>query len=199
MDLHQRKLFTVREFSFKENGLHLKVKNLASSYEVEIPFEEINLKKIIRQKKTDSVIIIVGIFFGLIFILNFIFRIIGNSTLSWDAIIVLFVFTALSGLIAYINTKKQILLPTSNNGLLEIYDGRPSKEISEKFIFDLTSKSNIYLKNKYGKIDRDLPVEPQLANLVWLKEREILNNDEFEDLKNNLLGKRNNINPIGFR
>jgi hypothetical protein len=62
MDLHQRKLFTVREFSFKENGLHLKVKNLASSYEVEIPFEEINLKKIIRQKKTDSVIIILPIF-----------------------------------------------------------------------------------------------------------------------------------------
>jgi hypothetical protein len=51
MDLRQRKLFTVREFIFKENCLHLKVKNLASSYEVEIPFEEINLKKIIRQKR----------------------------------------------------------------------------------------------------------------------------------------------------
>jgi hypothetical protein len=50
------------------------------------------------------------------------------------------VLTALSGLIAYINTKKQILLPTSNNGLLEIYDGRPSKAISEKFIFDFKIK-----------------------------------------------------------
>ena len=199
MDLRQRKLFTTKEFTFKETGLHIKVKNLTSSQEVEIPFEEINLKKVIRQKKADIIIMIVGLFFGVIFIVNLILKIFGKSDLTWSVIILLLLFTASSGLIAFVNLKKQILIPTSNNGLLDIFDGRPTKETSDNFIHNLTLKSNIYLKHKYGTIDRDLPVEPQLTNLMWLKERDVLKEAEFEELKNKLLGRHDKNNPIGFR
>jgi len=199
MDLRQRKLFTIREFTFEENGIHIKVKNLISSQEFDIPFEEMNLKKIIRQKKTDALIVIVGAFFGLVLLISLTNKIFSNTETTWGTVFVFFIFTTLSGFIAYLNFKRQILIPTSNSGILYIFDGRPTKEITERFIDNLTLKSNIYLKRKYGSIDRDLPAEPQLRNLMWLKEKDILKENEFEELKNKLLGKRDNINPIGFR
>ena len=172
---------------------------MTSSQEVEIQFEEINLKKVIRQKKVDIIIIVVGLFFGVIFLVNLILKVFDKSDITWGVIILLFSFTVLSGLIAYVNLKRQILIPTSNSGLLDIFDGRPTKEATDNFIHYLTLRSNIYLKHKYGSIDRDLPIEPQLTNLMWLKEREILNETEFEELKNKLLGRNDKTNPIGFR
>ena len=57
--------------------------------------------------------------------------------------------------------------------------------------------SNKFLLNKYGKIDKALPIEGQLSKLEFLRDRDILNEDEFENLKNQLLG-RENKGSIGF-
>ena len=47
---------------------------------------------------------------------------------------------------------------------------------------------------KYGKIDKNLPIEPQLENLYFLRNREIISNSEFEELKSKLYGVR----TVGF-
>lgn len=198
MDLKQRKLLITKEFTFKESGINIKVKNLTSSQEVEIPFEEINLKKIIKQSKTDGLITVVCAFFGVIFLLGIILKISGKDDITWSTILLFLVFTILSGLITYVNYKRLILIPTANNGHFEILDGNPTKEITDRFINNLTLKTNSYLKNKYGQVDKDLPIDPQLTNLMWLKERNILKEEEFIELKNKLLGKRDN-NSIGFK
>jgi len=198
MDLKQSRLFTKKEFIFKENGLQVKVRDLTSYQEVEIPFEEINSKKIIRQSKTDNTIIALALLFGISFLANLTLKIIGSIESKWESVFLMFLLTALSVLLAYVNSKKQILVPTANNGFLEIFDGRPTKQMTEDFIVNLTMKSNDYLKRKYGSIDHDLPIEPQLMNLIWLKEQEILKDEEFEELKSELIGKQGNNNPIGF-
>ncbi|RDJ93906.1 SHOCT domain-containing protein, partial [Lacticaseibacillus rhamnosus] len=57
--------------------------------------------------------------------------------------------------------------------------------------------SNQFLLTKYGKIDKALPMEGQLNKLEFLRDRDILTDEEFENLKNQLLG-RENKGSIGF-
>jgi hypothetical protein len=44
----------------------------------------------------------------------------------------------------------------------------------------------------------DLPKEPQLLNLAWLKDREVISQEEFEKLKSELTNKGIGENPVGF-
>ena len=142
--------------------------------------------------------IVLVLLFGISFLANLTLKIMGSAESKWGSVFLIFLLTALSMLLAYVNSKKQILVPTANNGFLEIFDGRPTKQITEDFVVNLTIKSNDYLKRKYGSIDYDLPIEPQLMNLMWLKKREVLKDEEFEELKSELIGKQGSSNPIGF-
>ena len=62
---------------------------------------------------------------------------------------------------------------------------------------EIINASNNFLLKKYSKIDRSLPIEPQLHNLQFLLNREIFSDEVFESLKNQLLGTENKTS-IGF-
>jgi hypothetical protein len=57
--------------------------------------------------------------------------------------------------------------------------------------------ANNYLLKKFSKIDRSLAIEPQIENIQFLLNREIITEEKFETLKNQLLG-RENKSSIGF-
>lgn len=54
--LEQRKLFVKREFELKEKGLNYRFKNLTSSFELEIPYEEIGTKRINQTQANNGMI-----------------------------------------------------------------------------------------------------------------------------------------------
>jgi hypothetical protein len=122
----------------------------------------------------------------------------GDSEVGWNSILFTFVVAVAFAFFAYLGKKDQILIPTLNNGLIEIFNERPTKDATDKFISTLNEKINSYLIKKYASIDKDLPIEPQLSQLMWLREREILKEEEFENLKLQLLGKKES-SPIGFK
>jgi hypothetical protein len=74
----------------------------------------------------------------------------------------------------------------------------PSKVETDNFITELTQRINTYLKTKYASIDKDMPIDQQMSNLLWLKEREVLSIKEFEDLKMKLRNNGNGEKSIGF-
>ena len=74
---------------------------------------------------------------------------------------------------------------------------KPNPEIVNEFIALLQKRIKEFLKSKYGTIDRDLPLEPQLNNYTWLKNRNIINEEEFNTLKNKLLKKESDF-KVGF-
>lgn len=165
---------------------------------MDIPYEEIDTFKIRKQKKNDNALLFITIFFGFFFIINIL-----NSDNYKDSsfipvAIFLFSATLISGLITYLKFKNIILIPTANNGHLELYLTIPSRGETDNFINELTRRINSYLKIKYASIDKDMPIDQQLSNLLWLKEREILSLEEFEDLKMKLRKNRNGEKPIGF-
>jgi len=59
----------------------------------------------------------------------------------------------------------------------------PTKKEMEDFIAEILKRSRKVLLDKFGKIDPDLPEETQINNLYWLKNRGLISEDKYEELK----------------
>nr|WP_321416180.1 hypothetical protein [uncultured Allomuricauda sp.] len=195
----QKKLFLAREFTLEKGFLRIRFRNLTSSEEFNIPYEEIDFSKTVWQKETDNVMLIVTLVFGAFFLIN-IFNADNYADRSGliGVSIFLFIVTCLSGLITYIKSKNVLLIPTHNNGYLEFIKNKPNKDEFEAFIKKLSDEIALFLKSKYAKIDLEMPVEPQLMTLGWLREKDIISEEEFENLKHNLINKKQSGASIGF-
>jgi len=197
MQLLQKKLFLKKSFCLTETGLYFKESNLTNSYEIEIPYQEINYSKRSKQKKVDYFFKALAILFGLASLLNLVLLINGNFILDWKNLLVTTSLTFVFTLLAYLKSNKLIFIPTENEGLIEFFEARPDKHTVNLFLDNLSKNITSFLKKKYATLDKDLPVDHQLSNLILLKEKDILNEEEFNTLKNELL--KSGKNPIGFR
>ena len=90
-----------------------------------------------------------------------------------------------------------LYITTLSGYLIDFYDKNPSEEAMDEFLETLKTKTFNYLKEKYAVIDIDLPVEKQIENLNFLKERNVITEKEYEELKEKL--KNINIDVKGFK
>ena len=97
----------------------------------------------------------------------------------------------------FILRKKTITIASFDGNVIELYFTNRNKPEITAFANQIIDSSNSFLLNKYSKLDRDLPIDNQLSNLDFLLNREIITEEEFENLKNQLLG-RNTKSKIGF-
>ena len=67
---------------------------------------------------------------------------------------------------------------------LTFFKNSPSPEEVNTFISEIIRLSKQQLLNKYAKIDAELPEETMFTQLNWLKNRDILTEKEYEELKN---------------
>ncbi|MGB6150455.1 MAG: hypothetical protein WBG48_00565 [Pricia sp.] len=199
MNLHQRKLFKVREFTLHAGHLNVKSRDLTSSEELNISYEEIDISNIIKQKQTDNILLIITLVFGTFLIINILNPANYEGKGLFGVAIFLLIITFVSGLLTYTKSKNVFLIPTMKNGFLEIFKSKPNHVKVEEFVNELGKRINQYLRSKYGVIDTDMPPEPQLANIQWLKEREVITPEEFENLKSKLIKGTKQNNPVGFK
>lgn len=198
MKLLQRKLFLRREFTMNDDFLNIKSKDLTSSEEINVPYEEIDVSRLVYQKQTDNIMLIITIVFGTFFLINIFNPENYNGSGLLGVAIFLFFVTAFSGIITFVKSKNITLIPTQSNGYLEVFRNKPSSQEHDGFISELSKRVNSLLKTKYGKVDTEMPPEPQLMNFAWLKERGVISEEEFNTLKYKLIGKENTNNQIGF-
>lgn len=93
--------------------------------------------------------------------------------------------------------KKTVTIPTYNNNNIAIPFNNRNKPTAVKFSNRIIEASNQFLLNKYGKIDKALPLDGQLSKIEFLRDREVLTEEEFDNLKNLLLG-RVDKSQVGF-
>ncbi|EAR00003.1 hypothetical protein FB2170_01477 [Maribacter sp. HTCC2170] len=178
--------------------LNIKSSDLTSSEELNISYEEIDTSKLVYQKQTDNIMLIITIIFGGFFTIN-LFNPDNYKDDGWFGVgLFLFMVTLFSAMITYVKSKNLVLIPTMNNGYIEILKAKPNQKQFDEFLSELTIRITTYLKSKYGTLDFDLPTEPQLMNLSWLKDREIITLDEFENLKKQLINNGKGNSPVGF-
>lgn len=110
---------------------------------------------------------------------------------------IFFILSVTFVITAFITVLKTVTIACFENDNIELYFTRKNKNEVIEFAKQVIASGNSFLLNKYGRIDRDLPIGTQLSNLEFLKNREIISEELFESLKNQLLG-RENKSSIGF-
>jgi hypothetical protein len=87
------------------------------------------------------------------------------------------------GLLAFLSPMRNELHLVGGAQQVMFLLNRPTKQEMEDFIAEILKRSREVLLEKFGKIDPDLPEETQINNLYWLKNRGIISETEYEDLK----------------
>ena len=108
------------------------------------------------------------------------------------------VLTAFVSMTTAVFSRKYMLYITTLSGyLIDFYDKNPNEEVMDEFLETLKTKTFAYLKEKYAIIDVDIPMEKQIENLNFLKDRNVITEKEYEALKEKL--KNINIDVKGFK
>ena len=181
-----------------KDSLTIRTSDLTSSETLKIPYEDIDTSNLIERKQTDNILLVITIVFGVFFLIN----ILNPDNYEQDGLlgvaIFLFFVALVSAFLTYVKSKNVTLIPTAKNGYIEVLKNKPSQSQFDNFIMELSNRIASFLRTKYANIDLDLPIEPQLLNLAWLKDREVISQEEFEKLKSDLTNKGRGDNPVGF-
>ena len=192
--LEQRKLFVKRKFELTDKGLMYEFKNLTSSLKLEIPYEEIGTKRI-YQRLTNNQSLFFAIFMFFASAAKTYYFIVGEHDDLIFTLIVLSIFV-LAFFMAYYGYKDYVLIEAVNPPFVEFYSKRPNEEIVEKFINELQIRTKNFLIKKYAERDNNIALETQLETISILKNRNIIDEKEYEELTNKFTRPKNN--PIGF-
>lgn len=189
MKFTNKRYFTTQKFEIKKSSLKVDRKNLFDAMEYEIPFDHIN-NKIKIQTLINNNTIIVGI---LLMIISFLFLLADNEEIT----IILLIFGVIFTVLSFINRKKVVTITTYDENNIELYFRKQNKQEVIEYANSIIQAADYFLLQKFSKIDRLLPIEPQLQNIQYLLNRDIISEDKFETLKNQLFGKENQ-STIGF-
>lgn len=188
MVFHNRRYFAQQKFEITKDVLKIVQKNLFEEKEFEISLEMIG-KTISRETIFNSNLFMVGFFFFGVTLL-FLFGIYSEISLIFGF------FSLLFFVIPFLSRKRVLRIDISYSTALEIFYHKQNKDQVYAFATEVVKASNEYLLKKYSKIDRQLPIEPQLEKIQFLLQRDIISDEAFTALKDELLG---NIKPgIGF-
>lgn len=78
--------------------------------------------------------------------------------------------------------RNELILTGGSAQIMFLLDS-PSQEEMDNFIAEIIKRSRKILLEKYGKVDADLPEETQFNNFYWLKNRGIISEEEYKELK----------------
>lgn len=189
MEFKNNRYFTKQVFNLSPAQLKIYTKTIFNSIEYDLPLEQVSNKKVIETKFNDGVFI-TGLFFSLFGLL---FQLGPNDQLTITFITIGVIFFSA----AFIGRKKVITIPTADGINITLFFKISNKEEILSIADTIINASNDFLLNKYAKIDKALPVAPQMEGIQFLRNREIISEEQYESLKNQLLG-RDYEPKIGF-
>ena len=176
MTFINRYLFNRQAIEILPSALKIHKKTLFNSVEYEVSFEKLDNKLKVETTVRNGLLFI-AFFFT---ILGFLFLTGSDS----DLIEVFFLVAAASFLIAIFAKLRTITLASYDRNNIVLYFTKSNKEDVIEFANQIIQSGNSYLLAKYGKVDKALPIENQLNNLHFLRNKEIITEDHFENLKN---------------
>lgn len=189
MNFENRRNFTRQNFELKKSTLKVDVKNLFDQTEYEISLEHIDYKRKVQVIFNHG--LLVASFFALAIGLLLMFA--PNE----EAAIVFFSVAVVCFTSAFFLKRRVVTIHALDGNKIELFFNNRNKDQVVAYADQIIESSNKYLLRKYGKIDPALPIEPQINNIQFLRDREIITEEEYEALKNQLLGRTNKA-TIGF-
>ena len=190
MIIETKKIFKQQKIEILSNQLFLSKKTLIKYLEYEISFDDIETKKTVKVEINRD--LLAGGIFGII--TGVIVGAVGSSsTLAiWWGISLILILTGL-----FTKRRTIIIQNYSNEPIVLDFNKQNEKKIRE-FADQIINKTKDYLINKYSRVDKDLPIDNQLNSIEFLRKRDLISDEKFEELKNQLLGKKPDKKLIGF-
>ncbi|EAS19868.1 hypothetical protein BBFL7_02268 [Flavobacteria bacterium BBFL7] len=197
--LSQKRIFKSQVLTIEKDRLKISIKDLNSSQTFYMLFEEIDITKIRNEKKFEIIFLSISLFFGLFFFINLFnpSNYEGDSTTIIPVLIFLLSGFLCSSFITFLYYRNNIIIP-STSGVIVLYKNIPDEKTVDNFLTILKESINHFLKEKYAKVDIDLPKEQQFNAYNYLRERDIISEDEYQDLKKKLKSGKEDFKSIGF-
>jgi len=185
MKLNQKQGSRHREFELHGSKLHVKTRSMGEHNEYTIDIECLGEERFYKTFSRTGPRI-VGLFFYGIMILAFIdFFLEDNLTSSdniWGLILGILFGGGLGSLAFFAQLRNELHLVGGSAQVMFLLN-KPSKEEMENFINEIINRSRKILIDKFSKVDPDLPEDIQIRNLYWLKERGLISEEKYEELK----------------
>jgi hypothetical protein len=187
--LNQNRWLKKARYEVSESGLIVFEKTLKSTYEEQIRFEDIS-NRISRIERRQPWLMALNLL-ATILAIKFLFA----GELEWAALCIAIILVLF--FVIHLSSSQLILIYLQSGLVVKIDSSIPDNETVERFIDDFVNEKRRYMVAKYASVDRDLPIEPQLNQLVWLRNEDYIDEKTLTELKNKLLGKEKE-NKIGF-
>jgi hypothetical protein len=187
--LEQKSWFRKARYELREHGMYVFEKTLKTTFEEEIRYEDFS-SRISRWERRQPVLAILTIAMAVLGMAGVVLQ-----GVEWLA----FCLAAVLVLVFVIHFRRKNLVRIHlQSGLAVGIDADiPDEPAVDRFVNNFKDVKRDYLVAKYGSVDRDLPIEPQLNQLVWLRNEEYIDEQTLQELKNKLLGKQQE-SRIGF-
>jgi len=183
MILKQKQGYQRREFELTGNFLHVKYKAEGQTKEWTVKLENIGDSVYYESNTRRKGYILSSIFAAfLIFITVALFMsddIMGNLPVVIGAYII---FGSLIPLNLLLPLKK-VMYIVGGSESVTFFQNSPSVEEANKFVNEVIARSKNIFIEKYARIDPDLPEETMMNQLNWLKTRDLISRQMYNQLK----------------
>ena len=193
--LKQKKIFEVKDFEIGPEGLKSIVKTPLTLSEADFTFENIS-KKIIHQKQPNTFIVLASAVCGIGMLITLYSNFLDKRISSIYDILFYAIPFALLIVASIFTFKNEVkLLIYNNEPVLFCGNANKIKELNS-FLEIIFSEQKKYYINKYVKTKSHLTHQQISNNLIWLWEKDIINDIELDQLRIELLPAPNSL--VGF-
>lgn len=189
-ELHQRKVLNYRKFRLHPDRIEIETKEGGKLNRYEIPIEEIGFKKSYQADSNIFARLVWYFFIAAPFFIIAMYFIINNpETLDIKSMVIssgCFWIVAILGLLHPM--QDDVILEGYRN--ISFYRNKPDEQKVTEFIDEVVKTAKKYQLDRYIDINEDITKEDLLNRLKYLKERDIITQEEFDIIFETYMEKR---------
>jgi hypothetical protein len=181
MRLHQKRFFTTRTLEIKEDGFkYVQIRIFNQQLEIEMPFEDLSITRILKQSKIPFFSIAASGLFGFYFFVLLISEaFITETELGWTGIIVLGIITAFWVFMSFHFWVNEVYIITEPTDLV-LFRNKKNKNEVDDFLKEFYAIAKKYVREKYLI---QLESDSGFGKIEWLYSSGYISKSEFEQLK----------------
>lgn len=184
--LKQKRFLETRTFELRDQEVLVHIKKSYEQLMWTIPLEELGTKQVYRSNPRTLNYIVMGVLAVVLLGLTIIHFFLEESPAEEGTYYVNLVLWGLLFIIFSFTGRKNEVFLTGGMQQLAFYRNVPSEEVVDAFVDALVARRRRHLKIKYTKIDKDLSEENQINQFHWLRQTNVISDEEYEALKQDL-------------
>lgn len=196
-ELRQKYFFNTRFFELTDSSLKCTISKPGSLVENEFTFEEIGTRTS-RRKFVDMSVVVISMILISVFIAITCMKISGNNDIDIFVLLLFFVLAMIFVTLTLSRYQNDVNLYLNDGRYIAFYATHPDETTVNQFVEAIKIAQKAYLLNRYAANEAYITDETKAQRLYWLRDIHIIDETEFESLKNELLKKEYIAPVVGF-